>query len=287
MASGMTLHQHIAAARRQLEAAGIAADAAAIDAEVLARHVLGWDRAQLLSHYRDAAPATFNERYQPLVDRRSRREPVAMITGTREFWSRDFAVTPNTLVPRPDTELIVEEALRILPDRASTVIDIGTGSGCLAVTLAAERPQDRVVATYISHEALLVARANARRHQVDGRLQFVRTDLASGLRIQADLIVSNPPYVPYRDAGSLPIDVSDYEPAMALFGGRDGLAIIERLLLTLTPRLAPHAAFIVEFGDGQEDDVAAAAEREGWQVVRMRRDLQGIARTAVLERKRE
>jgi len=287
MASGMTLHQHIAAARRQLEAAGIAADAAAIDAEVLARHVLGWDRAQLLSHYRDAAPADFNERYQPLVDRRSRREPVAMITGTREFWSRDFAVTPNTLVPRPDTELIVEEALRILPDRASTVIDIGTGSGCLAVTLAAERPQDLVVATDISHEALLVARANARRHQVDGRLQFVRTDLASGLRIQADLIVSNPPYVPYRDAGSLPLDVSDYEPAMALFGGRNGLAIIERLLATLTPRLAPHATFIVEFGDGQEDDVAAAAEREGWQVLRMRRDLQGIARTAVLERKRE
>ena len=287
MASGMTLHQHIAAARRQLEAAGIAADAAAIDAEVLARHVLGWDRAQLLSHYRDAAPAAFSERYQPLVDRRSRREPVAMITGTREFWSRDFAVTPNTLVPRPDTELIVEEALRILPDRASTVIDIGTGSGCLAVTLAAERPQDLVVATDISHEALLVARANARRHQVDGRLQFVRTDLASGLRIQADLIVSNPPYVPYRDAGSLPIDVSDYEPAMALFGGRNGLVIIERLLATLTPRLAPHAAFIVEFGDGQEDDVAAAAEREGWQVLRMRRDLQGIARTAVLERKRE
>lgn len=287
MASGMTLHQHIAAARRQLEAAGIAADAAAIDAEVLARHVLGWDRARLLSHYRDAAPADFNDRYQPVVHRRSRREPVAMITGTREFWSRDFAVTPNTLVPRPDTELIVEEALRILPDRASTVIDVGTGSGCLAVTLAAERPQDLVVATDISHEALLVARANARRHQVDGRLQFVRTDLASGLRIQADLIVSNPPYVPYRDAGSLPIDVSDYEPAMALFGGRDGLAIIERLLATLTPRLAPHAAFIVEFGDGQEDDVAAAAEREGWQVVRMRRDLQGIARTAVLERKRE
>ena len=287
MASGMTLHQHIAAARRQLEAAGIAADAAAIDAEVLARHVLGWDRAQLLSHYRDAAPAAFSERYQPLVDRRSRREPVAMITGTREFWSRDFAVTPNTLVPRPDTELIIEEALRILPDRASTVIDIGTGSGCLAVTLAAERPQDLVVATDISHEALLVARANARRHQVDGRLQFVRTDLASGLRIQADLIVSNPPYVPYRDAGSLPLDVSDYEPAMALFGGRDGLAIIERLLATLTPRLAPHAAFIVEFGYGQEDDLAAAAERKGWQVVRLRSDLQGIARTAVLERKRE
>ena len=287
MASGMTLHQRIGAARRQLEAAGIAAGAAGLDAEVLARHVLGWDRAQLLSHNRDAAPAGFDERYQPLVDRRSRREPVALITGSREFWSRDFAVTPDTLVPRPDTELIVEEALRILPDRASTVIDVGTGSGCLAVTLAAERPHAMVVATDISREALLVARANARRHQVGDRVHFVRTDLGSGLRMQADLIVSNPPYVPYRDAGSLPIDVSDYEPAMALFGGPDGLTVIERLLATLTPLLAPHAAFIVEFGYGQEDQVRAAAEREGWQVVRVRHDLQEIARTAVLERKRE
>ena len=287
MASAMTLHQRIGAARRQLEAVGIAASAAALDAEVLARHVLGWDRAQLLSHNRDATPAGFDERYQPLVDRRSRREPVAMITGSREFWGRDFAVTPDTLVPRPDTELIVEEALRILPDRASTVIDVGTGSGCLAVTLAAERPRAVVVATDISREALLVARANAQRHQVGDRVHFVQTDLGSGLRMQADLIVSNPPYVPYRDAGSLPLDVSDYEPATALFGGPDGLAVIERLLATLTPLLAPHAAFIVEFGYGQEDQVRAAAEREGWQVVRVRHDLQEIARTAVLERKRE
>jgi release factor glutamine methyltransferase len=287
MASAMTLHQRIGAARRQLEAVGIAANAAALDAEVLARHVLGWDRAQLLSHNRDATPAGFDERYQPLVDRRSRREPVALITGSREFWGRDFAVTPDTLVPRPDTELIVEEALRILPDRASTVIDVGTGSGCLAVTLAAERPRAVVVATDISREALLVARANAQRHQVGDQVHFVQTDLGSGLRKPADLIVSNPPYVPYRDAGSLPLDVSDYEPATALFGGPDGLAVIERLLATLTPLLAPQAAFIVEFGYGQEDQVRAAAEREGWQVVRVRHDLQEIARTAVLERKRE
>jgi release factor glutamine methyltransferase len=287
MGSAMTLHQRIGAARRQLEAAGIAAGTAGLDAEVLARHVLGWDRAQMLSNDRDAAPAGFEERYQPLVDRRSRREPVALITGSREFWSREFEVTPNTLVPRPDTELIVEEALRILPDRASTVIDVGTGSGCLAVTLAAERPHAMIVATDISLEALLVARANARRHQVDDRVHFVRTDLGSGLRMEADLIVSNPPYVPSRDAGSLPIDVSDYEPAMALFGGPDGLAVIERLLATLALLLAPHAVFIVEFGYGQEDQVRAAAEREGWQVVRVRHDLQGIARTAVLERRRE
>jgi len=288
MASVMTLYERLATARKQLEAAGIAAAAAALDAEVLARHVLGWDRAQLLSHNRDAAPDGFDERFQPLVDRRSRREPVAMITGTREFWGRDFTVTPDTLVPRPDTELIVEEALRFLPDRdRAVVIDIGTGSGCLAVTLAAERPQAVVIATDISREALLVARGNARRHQVDDRIHFLQADLASGLQMQADLIVSNPPYVPNRDVCTLPLDVSRYEPATALFGGPDGLSVIERLLATLTPLLAPHAAFIVEFGYGQEDHVRAAAEREGWQVVRVRRDLQGIARTAVLERKRE
>ncbi len=281
----MTLHQRIAAARRQLEAAGIAAQAAPLDAEVLARHVLGWDRAQLLSRNREAVPAGFDERYQSLVDRRSKREPVALITGHREFWGRDFAVTRDTLVPRPETELIVEEALRLLPDRASAVLDIGTGSGCLAVTIAAERPDAVVVATDISHEALLVAHGNAQRHQVGDRVHFLRTDLASGLRMQADLIVSNPPYVPRRDAGALAIDVYGYEPPMALFGGPDGLSVIERQLVTLTPLLAPHAAFIVEFGWGQDDDVSAAAEREGWRVVRMRHDLQGIARTAVLERR--
>ena len=287
MTPGKNLHEHIAAARRQLEAAGIRADAAALDADVLARHVLGWDRAQLLSRNRDTAPATFSERYQPLVDRRAQREPVALITGSREFWGRDFAVTRDTLVPRPETELIVEEALRWLSNRASTIIDVGTGSGCLAVTLAAERQGDVVVATDISHKALLVARTNAKRHHVEDRLTLIRTDLVSGLHLKADLVVSNPPYVPDIDARHLPIDVARFEPAAALFGGPDGLTVIERLLATIAPLLAPQAAFIVEFGYGQEDHVAAAAEREGWRVVRMRSDLQGIARTAVLERRRE
>jgi release factor glutamine methyltransferase len=287
MTPAMNLHEHIAAARRQLEAAGIRADAAALDADVLARHVLGWDRAQLLSRNHDTAPATFSERYQPLVDRRAQREPVALITGSREFWRRDFAVTRDTLVPRPETELIVEEGLRWLSNRASTIVDVGTGSGCLAVTLAAERPGDVVVATDISHQALLVARTNAERHHVADRLTLIRTDLVSGLHMKADLVVSNPPYVPDIDARHLPIDVARFEPATALFGGPDGLTVIERLLATITPLLAPHAAFIVEFGYGQEDHVAAAAEREGWRVVRMRSDLQGIARTAVLERRRE
>ena len=283
----MTLHERIATARRQLQAAGLPAGAAAIDAEVLARHILGWDRAQLFSRHRDAAPAGFAERYQSLLNRRARREPVAMITGTREFWGRDFAVTPDTLVPRPETELIVEEALQALGERPSTVIDIGTGTGCLAVTLAAERPQARIAATDISHQALLVARANAARHRVEERIHFIRTDLASGVGVQADVIVSNPPYVPEREAGILQPDVADYEPPTALFGGPDGMAAIDRLLATVAPLLAPGGVFIVEFGYGQEDPVREAAAREGWEVVRVRGDLQEIARTVVLESKRE
>jgi release factor glutamine methyltransferase len=283
----MTLHQRIAAARRHLEDAGLGADTAAIDAEVLARHLLGWDRAQLLSRHRDSPPPGFDPRYQDLIERRARREPVALITGTREFWGRDFAVTRDTLVPRPETELIVEEALQLLPPGPSTVIDIGTGSGCLAVTLAAERPLARVVATDISLAALSVAAANARRHHVADRVQFVRTDLVDGVDLRAGVIVSNPPYVPEPDAATLPIDVAGYEPAAALFGGPDGLSVIDRLLAAVPPRLAPGGAFIVEFGCGQESAVQASAEREGWRVRRVRHDLQGLARTAVLERSRE
>lgn len=283
----MTLHQRIAAARRQLEEAGLV-DTASIDAEVLARHLLGWDRAQLLARHRDSPPPGFDAPYQNLIERRARREPVALITGTREFWGRDFEVTRDTLVPRPETELIVEEALQLLqPNAPSTVIDVGTGSGCLAVTLAAERSDARVVATDVSPAALVVAAANARRHHVADRVRFVRTDLVDGLDSPVDLIVSNPPYIPERDAATLPADVVDYEPATALFGGAEGMSVIDRLLATLPPLLAPGGAFIVEFGCGQESAVRASAEREGWRVRRVRHDLQGIARTAVLERTRE
>jgi release factor glutamine methyltransferase len=280
----MTLHQSLAAARHQLEEAGLDAAAASIDAEVLARHLLGWDRASLLTRLRDSPPAGFEPRYEELIARRVRREPVALITGTREFWGRDFAVTRDTLVPRPESELIVEEALQALPQGRATVIDVGTGSGSLAVTLAAECGRARVVATDLSRAALDVAAANARRHHVDDRVRFVQTDLVAGLDVRAQVIVANPPYIPDRDAATLPVDVAGYEPPVALFGGPEGMSVIDRLLVAVTPLLAPGGAFIVEFGCGQESSVRASAEREGWQVRRVRHDLQGIARTAVLER---
>ena len=282
----MKLYEQIAEGRRRLVAAGIAAETAAFDADVLARHVLGWDLARLLAHNREPAPDGFGSGFDAAITRRTLREPVSLIVGTREFWGRDFAVTRATLVPRPETELIVEEALRILPAGSPAIVDIGTGTGCLAITLAAERPDARVIATDISHDALLVAAANARTHRVADRVRFVCCDLAEALRIEANLIVSNPPYVPETSASAMAPDVVNYEPATALFGGLDGLAVIDRLFERVPTLLAPGAACVVEFGYGQEESVRAAAEREGWTICRMLSDLQGIPRTVVLGRSR-
>lgn len=280
-----SLHEHIAAARQALAGAGFPAADAALDAEVLARDVLGWDRTHLVAHGGDRATPEFIERFDRAVERRLRHEPVAFITGHREFWGLDFLVTPATLVPRPETELIVEEALRTVPaGRPATILDVGTGSGCLAVSLARERPGARVVATDLSLEALLVARQNAVVHGVSDRVRFVRTDLMNGLSLTADLIVSNPPYVPEQGADALPPDVIRFEPPAALFGGPDGLAVIRRLLADAPLHLAPGGRFIVEFGFGQEHPIRDLARRSGWTVVRMVNDLQGIARTIVLGR---
>jgi release factor glutamine methyltransferase len=279
------LFERIAAARQTLVNAGFRPEDAAFDADVLARHVLGWDLARLLAHNREPASSEFIERFQAAIARRARREPVAFITGHREFWGLDFTVTPATLVPRPETEAIVEEAVRLLPAAETrTVLDVGTGSGCLAVAIAHERPLATVIATDISHAALVVARQNARTHGVASRVRFVHTDLVAGIRARADVIVSNPPYVPDQTAVVLPPDVVRYEPATALFGGLDGLSVIRRLFADAPQNLAPGGAFIVEFGFGQEDDVQLVAEREEWRVDQVLHDLQGIARTFILRR---
>jgi release factor glutamine methyltransferase len=181
--------------------------------------------------------------------------------------------------------MIVEEALRIVhADGRVRVLDVGTGSGCLAISIAHERPGATVAATDISNAALVVARRNARRHGVEQRVAFVHTDLMAGVGGRADLIVSNPPYVPDQTAATLPADVVQYEPRAALFGGADGLAVIHRLFSDAVERLAPGGTLISEFGYGQEDDVRDAARRAGWQVAGMLHDLQDIPRTVVLRR---
>ena len=208
-----------------------------------------------------------------------------MITGRREFWGLDFIVTPATLVPRPETELIVEEALKIIPGGSSAgIVDVGTGTGCLAISIAVERPRTRAVATDISRDALLVARRNAAAHGVANRVHFVQADLGLGVAMRADLIVSNPPYVRDEAAALIQKDVVRYEPHTALFGGPDGMTVIRRLLGWAPPILSREGRLVLEFGYGQEDDVRHAAEEAGWRVDRLVHDLQGIARTIVLGR---
>ena len=281
-----SLHESLADARETLIEAGIPREEAALDAEVLARHVLDCDRATLLTRTRDPLPSAFDRLYHALIARRVTREPVAYIVGHREFWGLEFDVSPAVLIPRPETELIIEEALASLPRRdvVRHIIDVGTGSGCLAVTLAVEFPPAQVTATDTSREALEVAYRNAIRHNVVGRIAFVQGDLLQDVAGPADLIVSNPPYVPAGDVATLQPEVARYEPSSALYGGDDGLDVIRRLFGSARQHLADGGWLIVEFGFGQEAAVREAAREAGWNVARMRSDLQGIPRIAVLRR---
>jgi release factor glutamine methyltransferase len=278
----MTLHQHVTQGVRRLERAGLSASTAATDAAVLARAALRWDRAQYLAHLHDPPPEAFSAAFDALLIRRERREPVAQILGGREFWGREFAVTSAVLTPRPETELIVEEALaKFAGEPPRTAIDVGTGSGCLAVTLALEFPGCHVVATDVSAEALDVARANAAR--LGAAVHFVEANLLDGFRPgSCDLIVSNPPYVPAAARLALSPEVREYEPHVALFGGFDGLGIIRRLLPAAGATLAPGGWLLMEFGAGSDDEVRAAVEETpGLALETIKDDLQGIPRVVV------
>jgi release factor glutamine methyltransferase len=279
------LYERIAEAREALVRAGVRPADAAIDADVLARHALGWDRATLLARRREAPPASFDASFDAFVARRAAREPVAMITGVREFWGLEFEVTPDVLVPRPETELIVEEALVEVRESGAAIADVGTGSGCLAIALARELPAARVVATDISAGALAVASRNARRHGVSERVRFVRTSFLAALRRRFDLIVCNPPYVPRTAAPALAPEVVGHEPHTALFAGDDGLAAIRELFASAGDHLRADGRLVVEFGYGQEPAVEDLAAERGWNVLRIRGDLQGIPRTMILARR--
>ena len=189
----MTLRQRLLDARARLISAGVDQNEAVLDTNLLARHVLGWTRSQLLMRQEDAVPDGFEEAFSALIERRARREPAAYIRGLQEFWSRDFEVTPDVLIPRPESELIVEELLNLLPVDAPAlprrIADIGTGSGCIAVSVAAERPLVHIVATDISRAALGVARKNAERAGVSPRIEFVECAYLSGTTGPFDFIV--------------------------------------------------------------------------------------------------
>jgi release factor glutamine methyltransferase len=282
------IHALVVAARERLVRAGIPPDQAGIDAEVLARHVLGCDRARYLASRHEPLPATASSPFEAAIAQRERRVPVAYITGHREFWGLDFDVTPAVLIPRPESELIVEAALTFLRDAGAQarIADVGTGSGCLAISLAYERPQATLVATDVSEDALAVARRNAGRHGLADRIRFARTSFLTHIPGPFDLIVANPPYVPRSHEATLSPDIRDHEPAVALFGrGDDGLDDVRELLEQSATRLVPSGRLMMEFGYGQGDAVRMAAARAGLEIVGILTDLQGHERTLVAARR--
>ena len=273
------------AARERFIRAGIPPDQAGIDAEVLARAAAGWDRATWLTRRNEPAGLEAAARFEAMASRREQREPVAYITGVREFWGLDFIVSPAVLIPRPETELIVEAALDRLADpaRAWRIADVGTGSGCIAIALATERRAAMLTATDISDAALEVARQNAILRGVGSRIGFLRTSFLDDAIGPFDLIVANPPYVPTFARTALAPDVREFEPHAALFGhGADGLDEVRAILSQAATRLAPGGWLLMEFGFGQGDEVREAASGvRGLRVEMILRDLQGLERTLV------
>ena len=292
----MTVHGRVADACARLRAAGLSSVEAGLGARLLAEHVLGWDAARYFMAGGEREPEGFAQKYDASVSRRAAREPLAYITGRQEFWNLPFEVSPAVLIPRPETELIVEAALELLGAPAAgarssrradrlRIADACTGCGCLAVALARELPGARIVATDISAAALDVARRNAVRHGVETRIAFVRTDVLGGVSGQFDAIVANPPYVRSGDRLGLQPEVGEHEPDVALFGGAEGVDILTRVVAQAPARLRVDAPLIVEFGFGQDMAVEQLiSEAPGLRMIGLRRDLQGIARTAIARR---
>jgi release factor glutamine methyltransferase len=254
-----------------------------VDARALLGHVLNLDRAQLISHSDRILDAHESATISAYAARRLKREPASRIIGHREFWNVMLQLSPDVLDPRPDTETVVEAALDFVAHdglrmQRLRVLDIGTGSGALLLALLSELPNALGTGTDISTAALAVARGNAERHGLASRCTFVACDIAAGVQGPFDLIVSNPPYVAHGDIATLTPEVRDYDPAIALDGGSDGLDGYRAVAADAGRLLAPGGRLIVELGAGQENAVRALFTKAGLTVGKARDDLGGIAR---------
>ena len=282
--TGVTIQNALADATAAL--AGSHVKQARLEASSLLSHVMNRDRTSILAHPKHVLDPDLLAMFQSLVVRRAAGEPLQYLTGHQEFFKLDFEVTPDVLIPRPESEAIVEVALELLPkDRRSRFADVGTGSGCLAISILHELTPARGIAIDVSPAVLNVARRNAQRHGVIDRLQLIESDLFSAVATdeQFDLIVSNPPYVPDDDIDSLQREVR-YEPRSALAGGSDGLDVIRRLLREALARIHTGGHLVFEFGFGQEELLLNLLDRQPWNLMEVRKDLQGIPRMMVLKR---
>ena len=303
VAAGLAVRGALKEAIARLRAAEV--PSAILSAELLLMHVLGRDRTWLYTHPEEPLDLYVLAKYFALIARRAAGEPAQYLTGKQEFWGLDFEVTPAVLIPRPETEHIIEVALERLgprgiktnmrtgePSPALRIADVGTGSGCLAVALARELPHAEILATDISAPALEVARRNASRHGVGDRVHFIQTDLIeAALQTPAheaqsfDLIVSNPPYVARNEAASLPREVREHEPASALFGGPTGVEIYVRLIEQAASLLRPRGILVLELGYGAADAVRRLFHvQQAWANVSLTNDLAGIPRVIAAER---
>jgi release factor glutamine methyltransferase len=295
----------------QLRAAGVPSHTLA--AELLLMHALGRDRVWIYAHPEEEISASAAEKFFTMISRRANGEPTQHLTGKQEFWGLEFEVTPDVLIPRPETEHVVEVALDRLAVRelragrrqktdgpGLQIADIGTGSGCLAIALAKELPAAAFVATDISPAALAVARRNAERHGVTGRVHFVEANLldksgewpleARGKRVAScepnhfDLIVSNPPYVGRREAVTLMREVREHEPEIALYGGEEGYELYTDLVTQAAAHLKPSGILVLELGHNSLPAVQPLLDKSTWTRVGVTNDLAEIPRVLAAEK---
>ena len=285
-----TIAEAINEGARRLERAGI--DEARRTAGVLLGERLGVDRTRLLTHPEQAVSDEDLDAFLRMIVRRAAGEPLQYITGRQEFYKLDFVVTPAVLIPRPETEFLIERVLALARNdqlTAPLIVDAGTGSGCIAVTLAVELTGARLIATDISGAALVVARQNAGRHGVASRVEFYEGDLlaplaALGVENQADVLASNPPYVAASKPELMQREVADFEPHAALFGGDDGLIFYRRLLAEGFDYVRPGGHLVCEIGYDQFDAITALVAASRWRLADVTHDLQGIPRVLTLHK---
>jgi len=279
------LKQALTAAVDQLE--GSDCGSPRMNAETLMMFVLGVNRAHLYAHPERELTASEQDRYEDVIEQRAAGVPSQYITGHQEFWGLDFVVTSAVLIPRPETEHLVETVLELAREVTTPrIADVGTGSGCIALALANELCSADVVAVDLSTDALEVARANAARLQLDGRVTFLQSDVLAALagRSDFDFVVSNPPYVGHDEADKVQRSVFEYEPRMAVFAGEHGLDMIRPLIEQAHAALKPGRWLAVEIGYSMRDAVLALLDPTMWEEPMVVPDLQGIPRVVVARR---
>jgi len=286
-----TVGSLLAKGEARLAACGI--DGARLESELLLAHALGVDRGRLaiMLAGRSGEPPTVDEDhaalFRRLVKRRALREPLAYITGFKEFWSLPFEVTPAVLIPRPETELVVTRVLELLEGRTRPAIaDVGTGSGAIAVALATERSDAVIVATEISEDALAVTRRNVARNGAGPRVRLVRADLLAGIAGPFDVVVSNPPYIAPDERSTLMPEVRDHEPACALYAGEGGMEVYRRLVPEAARVLSPGGWLVLEIASARAGETTGILRAHGaWEEPMVVNDYAGLPRVVSARRK--